>query len=399
MSASADRRRIIVYCQHLSGAGHYVRCREIIRALSRRHAIWFVVGGRHVPGPPLDPSVQRVQLPAIHRTAEGVRPIDPSRSLASVFGDRRVTLERLIQKVQPHALIVEHFPFSKWLLRDELLEAIRVARQVTPSLHVISSVRDFPAGNEAASTPEQLQDKVVSTLNQYFDHLLVHADAQVVTLDSQFPWIHEIKVPIHYTGYVAEKLQAPSARRQANDGVQNSTLPPGRVIVSSGGLHDGTRLATRCIAAWKLLDSRGKIDGRVMEIFAGLSVEDAPYATLEKATQAGPFRLHRFSDDFLKAMSSAELSISQGGYNTTMNLLETRTRGILAPNRRTHDQVPRAQRLTELQIVDVIDPQTESAAGLADLIHARLSRPRSVHNIALDGAERTLEWIDQLEPR
>ncbi|MEO2036111.1 MAG: glycosyltransferase [Planctomycetaceae bacterium] len=385
-------KRILVYCQHLSGAGHFVRCREIIRALARRHNTWFMVGGPPVPGPKLDESIRLVPLPGIHRTPQGVLPLDSSRSLNQVFADRRIMIEKLLREIQPEVLIIEHFPFSKWLLREELMNAIQVARETNAQVQVISSVRDYPAGHEVAVSSSRFRNEVVPTLNQHFDRLLVHADPRVVTLESQFPWTREIDVPIHYTGYVAEKLTdrpADSPNRVDDSGA-------GGVLISSGGLRDGFRLANLCVAAWKELDRRDTLGGRIMEIFAGLFAEDEQYADLEESIRGGPFKLRRFSDNFLNVMSTADLSISQGGYNTTMNVLETRTQGILVPNRRTHDQAPRARQLADMGVVDCLDPAPESPLGLADLIHERLSLPRSAHDIALDGAEKTLLLIDSL---
>ena len=39
-------KKIMIYCQHLAGMGHLVRCREIMRALSQDFKVCFVSGGR-----------------------------------------------------------------------------------------------------------------------------------------------------------------------------------------------------------------------------------------------------------------------------------------------------------------------------------------------------------------
>ena len=133
-----------------------------------------------------------------------------------------------------------------------------------------------------------------------------------------------------------------------------------------------------------------------MVIFAGLFAAESQYERLERTIRDGPFHLRGFSDDFLPWMQAAGLSISQGGYNTTMNVLETRTRAILAPNRRTSDQPLRARKMAEQGVIDVIDPEMIMVEEMADRIMHGLSRPRPQHNIALDGAERTLDVIEAL---
>ncbi|MGQ0635972.1 MAG: glycosyltransferase family protein [Planctomycetaceae bacterium] len=381
-----------MYCQHLSGAGHYVRSREIVRALARRHKVHFVVGGRSVPGPPLDRSVRVVQLPTLCRTHQGLTPVDGGRAINDVFDDRHRILDRELRDIRPDLLIIEHFPFSKWELRSELLSAIEAARAANRRVRVLSSVRDHPAGHEAACSSERYGREVVSLLNEHFTALLVHSDPRVVRLESQFSWASEIAIPIHHTGYVSQRLErAPLPAHKA------SLEPAGYVLVSSGGLGDGERLATLCSSAWRLLHDSGATAGRSMLLVAGLYSGEASYTALARTVRGGHFQLRRFSDEFLSWMHSADLSINQGGYNTTMNVLETRARAILAPNRRMVDQLSRARLLQERNLVDVIDAETISAGQLADRILHALSRPRPDHALALNGAERTCDLIDDLE--
>jgi predicted glycosyltransferase len=387
-----ERKRIVVYCQPLSGAGHFVRSREIVRALSRRHQVHFVLGGRPVPGPGLDRSVQYLEMPPIYRAPQGLKPEDAGQTIEEVLAERQRIVTRGLSQIRPDVLVIEHFPFSKWELQAEVLAAIEAARAENPRAHVVCSVRDYPASSDLARFPERFRSAVVSILNEHFTALLVHSDPRVVRLESQFDWVRDISIPIHYTGYVSEKLPHMATN------VKSPPKNPGRgyVLVSSGGLADGLRLATLCSAAWRRLDEQGATAGRRMVIFAGLFAEENQYEALERTTRDGPFCLRRFASDFLQWMPAAELSISQGGYNTTMNVLETRTRAILAPNRRMSDQTLRARILAEREVLDVIDPETITADELADRILHGLARPVPQHDIALDGAERTVDVIEAL---
>lgn len=134
-----------------------------------------------------------------------------------------------------------------------------------------------------------------------------------------------------------------------------------------------------------------------MVVITGLQVTPAQYEALEKSLLDGPFLLKRFSGDFLPWMQTAALSISQGGYNTTMNVLQTRTSAILAPNHRMTDQLCRSRLLAEQGLVDMIDPESISVDELADRIQSALSRPMPAHTFALDGAERTCDIITALD--
>ncbi len=387
------RKRIVVYCQHLSGVGHFVRSREIVRALSRHHEVWFVVGGAPVPSVALCDSVHVVQLSSIRRTPEGIIPCDSGTTLAEVFAERRQDLLELLRQVQPEVLMIEHFPFSKWVMRGELTAALETARAVNPKLKVLCSVRDYPAGHEIVGRISEFWGEVVDTLNQSFDALLVHADPQVVRLESQFSSVSDIAIPILYTGFVCQAIEPVSQ----GAGPDSETPLENCVLVSSGGLGDSERLAMISSAAWRKLHLQNATGGRHMVVITGLQVTPAQYEALEKSLLDGPFLLKRFSGDFLPWMQTAALSISQGGYNTTMNVLQTRTSAILAPNHRMTDQLCRSRLLAEQGLVDMIDPESISVDELADRIQSALSRPMPAHTFALDGAERTCDIITALD--
>ena len=51
-------------------------------------------------------------------------------------------------------------------------------------------------------------ERVVPVLNRYFDYVLIHGDPRLFQLESFFPWIENIEIPIEYTGYVSEKLES-----------------------------------------------------------------------------------------------------------------------------------------------------------------------------------------------
>ena len=97
-------------------------------------------------------------------------------------------------------------------------------------------------------------------------------------------------------------------------------------------------------------------------------------------------------------MQSAELSISQAGYNTCMNVLEIGAKAILVPvpAERDLDQAPRAKKLSELGIADMMRSEELTLERMANAILERLESPLVEHNIVLNGAERTEQLLSSL---
>ena len=372
-----SKKRIVFYSQHLVGVGHHFRNRQIIRALADEYEVYFVDGGRPVPGATLPASVQIHQLtPVFKDLITGCLTSETGCDIQKVLKARKQALNSLITRVYPDIFIIEYFPFARWELADELLSAINTGQSVNPDIRIICSVRDVPRRTQKAN-------RVFSILNHHFHALLIHADPQLIRLEDHFPHTDTIHIPIHYTGYVVEPLDSIGCELQT----QNC------VLVSAGGGADGYELIKPCIKAWQRLSQRGIVEDRKMVIFAGPFMPQTQYDTLERLCKGGPFHIDRFTSHFLYWMRCADLSISRAGYNTCMNILETRTRAILVPGSLVSDQEFRAHRLSELGLANTLLPQNLTTDNMAKAILEALSSAPSVHNIALNGAVKTRDII------
>ena len=417
---ATEKKRIVFYSQHLIGVGHHFCNREIARALSQNHQVYFVDGGRQIPGGDLPDSVEHIQLSPVFAFNKRLSSSEPGRDIQEVLCERCDVLCEVIENIDPDVFIIEFFPFDRWGFRSELISAIESARLTNPDAKVICSLRDIPMRAKTADLigppmPDALvsrlrfdsvsfggmqyihtlmarryYNEVCPTLNTHFDALLVHGDPKVTRLEEHFPWVEDIAIPIEYTGYVSEKLKS----EQRRDG-----LPRRFVLVSAGGGAEAYELIVPCIEAWKLLLKQGVTQGRKMVIFTGPFVQDDHFESLKQMCDSGPFRLSCFAPDFLSWMDVADFSISPAGYNTCMNVLETGTPALLVPIVQAGDQVFRANKLSELGLADVIAQRNLSPDIIADVIAKGLSRSRSRHDIALDGANETLEFVSKLSTR
>lgn len=387
----ARRRRFLIYSQHLSGTGHFVRAFEIARALAAGHDVCLLDGGRPVRRPtPAHPFVV-LKVPPLCRAASGIVPVNSGRTIADVMRERRQLLLDAVERFRPDVLLVEHFPFSKWELASEIVPLIERGRAVNGSLRVACSVRDIVGRTRREAEPDQHRRDVVRMFDSYFHALLVHVDPEVTRLQEHVPWAGQLRVPIVHTGYVSEKLSRPPTRGTG------PKLAPGRplVIASAGGASAPSFLST-CLEAWQELEARELLRSHQLVVFLPPSMTRDSWAQAKRYAAGGRIRLMRFTSRFLTWMQRARLSISQAGYNTCTNLLETRTRGVLVPNPAMSDQVPRARLLAGRGLVKVIDPSELSPGKLAGLVVEMLHGPGPAHDLDLNGAEKTRRVLEQL---
>ena len=76
-----NRKKIVFYSQHLIGVGHHFRNRAIVRELIKAHDVYFIDGGRPIPGAELPDPVQHLRLPPLQAGPRGLVPSDNSRDL------------------------------------------------------------------------------------------------------------------------------------------------------------------------------------------------------------------------------------------------------------------------------------------------------------------------------
>src|SRR5919197_1103358 len=97
------RKRVMFYCQHVLGMGHFIRSTEIVRGLAGPEwpafDVYFLNGGEIIPGFDLPSAVEIIDLPPVKTDAEfgDIYAVDGSMSLDQIKMIRRC---RLIDKYE-----------------------------------------------------------------------------------------------------------------------------------------------------------------------------------------------------------------------------------------------------------------------------------------------------------
>jgi predicted glycosyltransferase len=399
--------RVAIYTQHFLGIGHHVRSNRLARALARSHSVRVFDGGRPFAGAAEAGDGLRVQLPAIVKGDRGLESFECGMPLAATMQARQRLLEGAIREMRPDLLIVESFPLSRWAFRDEIFGAIRVAREINPKARIAASVRDVPRASQSPArgpvrewdatlgrpvplaAPDDHLDRAAELLGEHFDALLVHGDPRLTRLEDHFPWVPSLRIPVLYTGYVQQEPSAP---------LERASPRPGRplITVSVGGGVNGRRLLEMATKAWARLATDPAFAGGTMMLFAGAFMDEAELAPIADACRRTGAILRPFSNDFEAWLDQADLSISRAGYNTAVALLAAGVRSIVVPATDVSDQAFRAQRMHELGLADTCADVELDAGRLARMIADSLTRPRPRHDIDLDGASRTVAFVEAL---
>ena len=378
--------KIIQYCQHVLGVGHLFRSLEICRALSA-HQVILVTGGPPVEAD-LPEHVREFRLPDLQmdHAFKGLFSTAKNLTVDQVKEERQKRLLALFEKERPDLFLVELYPFGRKAFRFELdpvLKALREKRLAPCG--VFSSVRDILVEKDDHGKHEA---RVVKTLNRYFDRVLVHADPDLVEIRETFGPFDEISIPVDYTGYIAPKPSEDARqgiRKQMDMGVSEALI-----VASAGGGNVGAPLLEAVIRAFSRLE-RGNCR---LQVFTGPFLSSRDFDGLKKIAPAR-VQVDKFTTDFISYLAAADLSVSMGGYNTTMNILATRVPALLWPFSQNREQRLRARRLADRGVLTVLQDADLQPDYLAAMMDQKLSHSaRPAVTIDLDGAAKTARAIE-----
>jgi predicted glycosyltransferase len=382
--------KIVHYCQHVLGIGHYFRSIEIARSL-HRHELVLVTGGPPVEVS-LPPHITEYRLPGLHMDGSFtiVSPTDKNRALDEVKEERKKLLYSLFEKTASDLFLMELYPFGRRSFAFEIepvLEAVR--RGDLPSTKVICSLRDILVEKKNQQTYEQ---RVLRLLNKYFDALLVHADESLVSLDETFESTDKIRIPLVYTGFVTPRPNAAGGEKvRTRLGLKGKEA---LVVASAGGGRVGHDLLRAVVEAHARLASERRLR---LCVFTGPFMAEENFSALAEQVASLPgVHLARFTEDFLSYLSAADLSISMAGYNTCMNVLSAGVPSLVFPFAQNREQRIRAEKLAALGGLNLLKEEDLEPSRLANLMSRVLNSGRKSVNVPinLDGAQETARWIE-----
>ncbi|MGL5805093.1 MAG: glycosyltransferase family protein, partial [Xenococcaceae cyanobacterium] len=313
-------KKLMFYCQHILGIGHLVRSLEIVKGLVNDFQICFVNGGEVVEGITIPEGVEIVNLPAIKTDSEfqELQVADSRLNLAEVQEFRRHKLLDLLHQFQPDIFAIELFPFGRRQFSFELIPLLEKINQEYPDTKRVCSLRDITIRKKEQDKHEE---KIIQLMNKYFDLLLIHGDRSFLPLEETFSRVEDINCPVRYTGYVVQE------ENYTDTAIDPQDKPS--IVVSVGGGRFGHELLECAIRSAPILET--KIPHQI-NIFTGCFIPEAKFLELQElASKTNNINLRKYTNNLLGYLKAADLSISMGGYNTTMNILTTGVRSMILP--------------------------------------------------------------------
>jgi len=373
---------VFFWVQHLLGIGHLTRAATLVRAMRRAgFEVTLVSGGLPLAGLELE-GAEFVQLEPVQSDGIDFKVLlDAERQpIDEAFRERRRTaLLAAFARAAPAIVVLEMFPFGRRQMRFELLPLLEAVEASRPRPALVGSVRDILV---RPPKPERLAEMLDWAAR--FDLLLAHGDPDLVPFARTFPARQLLGDRLVETGYVVEP--APSVPA-GGDGA-------GEIVVSTGGGRVGERLSAIALGA-----SSAMPEGPPWRLLVGQHLPEPRFRDL--ARQAGPrATVERARPDFRALLARAALSVSQGGYNTVMEVLAAGCRAVVVPyaGGLETEQTLRCKLLAERGLFAVLDEATLDVATLVAAVQQQLAAPPGAvgPRPRLDGAVQSVRLLRQL---
>lgn len=368
------------YVQYLLGTGHLYRTLYLANHCAEQgHQVHLISGGKPLKHLSLHDKVAFHQLPAIEAADEFFSDYldENGNSVIEEWWQKRIELFlSLLQSIQIDAFITETYPFGRRLFRKELFPAFDYLQSLKPTPKIISSIRDIlnpkpPHKDKSA--------EVLELIEKYFDLVLVHSDESLIKLGETFPKANAIESKLFYTGYIHHQ----------STNIEAENTDKKQILVSAGGGRVGHYILDQAYQA-ALIFSQKHPDYHWLFITGQNALE-------KNFQETNTIRFVGHVPSLSQTMRESEISISQCGYNTVCDVLETGCKALFIPfeNESEKEQALRAQLLQKQLEIPCLLQDTVTPATILDQIEMLLKKPKPTYHIRLDGIEKTLAILEK----
>jgi predicted glycosyltransferase/CheY-like chemotaxis protein len=390
--------RMAIFSHDTLGLGHLQRNLNLAWALTSRHpelSILLLTGSPALHRYPLPPGVDTIKLPSVRKV--GAERYE-SRSLRlgdeDVLEFRRNLTLRAIQGFDPHVLLVDHAPAG---MGGELLPALDWLARERPACIRIVGLRDV------VDSPERVHETwsrqgIYTLLEERYEHVLIYGMPAVFDTAQACGFSERLRAKTSYCGYVARFR--PAGEEQDLELALPSDKP--LVVVTIGG---GDGAGEEVLGAWLRMLRSQRTVGFDSVLLTGPFVDPELASRLRAQREGLPARLVDFVPSTRPYLERADLVVCTGGYNTMIETVSYASKALVIPRRMHRDeQLIRAHRFQELGLVTALEP----AEATPERLHAEIARlladprrplteARTHGRIALDGAQRFVDFVSRLE--
>jgi predicted glycosyltransferase len=378
-------RRFLFFSNELIGLGHLRRTLSIANRLAEvepESSSLVVTGSPVVPWFGMPPRVDILKLPGWTRDEQGER---RAGGLAVDVGGLHAVRSGIELAVatsfDADVAVVDKLPLGPG---GELTDALEALRAI-PRCRVVLGLRDID------DAPDRVRREwgpdMRAAIERYYDAILVYGPASSPDAIRSVGWT-DLTVPVHHVGY----LGWPMSDEVAPD------LPPGYLLATVGGGHDGFRVLEAVLQAIRLEPLECPT-----VVITGPLMPKAQIQALRGLAAGAETQVVEFRGDMDRVLAGARAVVGMAGYNTVAETLRARRPALLVPRTRpSQEQLVRAKAVSAQPSYDMLDPDDLTPRTMRDALARLLEAPRPDPPAdEYEGADSSARRLSELadEPR
>lgn len=381
--------RIMMYSHDTIGLGHMRRNSAIASKIVAQNplaSVLMLVGSPSGLFFELPPGVDYIKLPSLAKVAREVwRPQSLRVTSGDVLAMRSGLIERAVDTFKPDLLLVDHEANGVW---NELIAALELVRRCSPDTRVILGLRDIL--DDPVQTLQSWERRgTIETIQRFYDDILVYGDEGIFPTRDAYKLDDLVPGRVHNCGYVT------SVDPAAGQAMQRSSSARKSIVVAGGGGRDAFPLLAAAVDALVAIPQPLRPEA---DIIAGPLMDSELFGPLSQNSAAAGIRFHRTHPSVPQLLSSADLFVTMGGYNSIVEAIAIGCPTLVVPRvGPSAEQRIRAECLRAAGHVDVLQAHEANPAGLGAAFSTLLGRQvqRREAPINLRGAQYAASFIMQ----
>ena len=382
---NSDKLRIALYSPGIVGLGHLRRNLLISQALvksSLQPVSLIIAEAREASAyvNTMPSEMDTVTLPGLSKNVNGeCKPRYLNLPFDEMIKLRSNVIRATLEDFEPDVLIVDNLPRGAYRELDPALQYLK-SKGGTRCVLGLRDVLDDPDAVQRDWCRWQNE----LAIREHYEAIWVYGDPSIYNLLLECQFSKDVASKVRYTGYLDQRPRLAPVEDEIVDPFERLEVSDGGLILCLvGGGQDGDRLA------------QAFIDSELPARTTGVIVA-GPFMSLEalrKLTQQAAvrpcFRILRFIPEPGVLFARAKRVIAMGGYNTVCEVLSFAKPALIIPRvRPRREQIIRAQRLRDLDLIDMLHPEALSARALSDWMARDVAAPQVQGRIDLDGLSR-----------
>ena len=376
--------RIALYSHDAMGLGHMRRNLLLAQALAApplEATVLLITGAGEATAFGMPANVDCLTLPALRKDAKGgYHPRNLNIEFRELIELRAKTIRTSLEAFKPDVFIVDKVPRGVGRELTMTLEYLRIYGRT----RCVLGLRDILDEPEAVRR-EWLRDANEEAIARYYDAVWIYGDPQVYDAVQEYAFPPQLARKVSYTGYLDQRLRHTTESSNGDDLLARLDLPEGRLMLCMvGGGQDGARLAEAFSRAELPEDATGVI-------LTGPYMPKAVQERLQRRAGRNPqLRVVSFVSDPSPLLDRAERVVAMGGYNTVGEILAFGRNALIVPRTTPRlEQWIRAERLSELGLVDTLHPDRLRPASISEYLFRDIEpRAQACERVDMNGLSR-----------